>query len=159
MEFQPGEVAGVIWRPLVKYQDGRGWLCEVFRQDELPPEFYPVMGYLSVTAPGVARGPHQHAEQADCFGFLGPSNFLLRMWDTRPGSPSYGAVQSAVVGADNPTLVIIPPGIVHGYKNIGPEPGLVVNCPNRLYRGPGRQDPVDEIRHEDDPHSPFHLGD
>jgi dTDP-4-dehydrorhamnose 3,5-epimerase len=34
---------------------------------------------------------------------------------------------------------------------------VVFNCPNRLYKGPGRKEPVDEIRHEDDAHSRFRL--
>jgi dTDP-4-dehydrorhamnose 3,5-epimerase len=53
--------------------------------------------------------------------------------------------------------VLIPPGIVHAYRNVGDKPGVVINCPNQLYRGAGRTDPVDEIRHEDDPHSPFQI--
>jgi dTDP-4-dehydrorhamnose 3,5-epimerase len=53
--------------------------------------------------------------------------------------------------------LIIPPGVVHAYKNVSSEPGLVFNCPNRLFKGPGRNDRVDEIRHEDDPASPFRL--
>jgi len=61
------------------------------------------------------------------------------------------------VGADRPMLVIIPAGVVHAYKNIGSEPGLVFNCPNRLYKGPGRKDPVDEIRHEAEVRTPFLL--
>jgi len=46
---------------------------------------------------------------------------------------------------------------VHGYLNISKEMGLVVNCANRLYKGPGRQEPVDEIRYENDPNCPFRL--
>jgi dTDP-4-dehydrorhamnose 3,5-epimerase len=54
-------------------------------------------------------------------------------------------------------LLIVPPGVVHAYQNVGGVPGLVFNCPNRLYKGAGRQEPVDEIRHEEDPDSPFKL--
>src|SRR3954466_4882404 len=103
-----GEIEGVIWRPLKKFHDARGWLCELFRHDELPAEFHPVMGYLSVTDPGVARGPHEHAEQADCFCFLGPSSFRVYLWDARPDSPTRGTRQSEVVGEDRPTLLVIP---------------------------------------------------
>jgi len=48
-------------------------------------------------------------------------------------------------------------GVVHGYRNLSDRPGLVCNFANRLYRGPGRQEPVDEIRFEDTPDSPFRL--
>ena len=54
-------------------------------------------------------------------------------------------------------IVIIPPGVVHGYRNLSDRPGLVCNFANRLYRGPGRCEPVDEIRFEDAPDSPFRL--
>jgi dTDP-4-dehydrorhamnose 3,5-epimerase len=55
--------------------------------------------------------------------------------------------------------VIVPKGVVHAYRNTGPGIGIVINCPNRLYLGPGKQEEVDEIRHEDDPHTIFRLDD
>jgi dTDP-4-dehydrorhamnose 3,5-epimerase len=157
MHFHPGSIDGVIWRPLKKFHDSRGWLCELFRHDELPAEFHPVMAYISETLPGVARGPHEHVEQSDCFCFLGPSNFAVYLWDRRPDSPTYLARQIETVGADRPMLLIVPPGVVHAYKNVGAEPGVVFNCPNRLYRGEGRREPIDEIRHEDEAHSLYQL--
>ncbi len=148
MDFHQGSIDGIIWKPLRKYQDGRGWLCELFRHDEIPAEFHPAMAYISMTEAGVARGPHEHADQADYFCFLGPSNFKMYLWDNRPNSATYLIRQVEVLGADNPMVLIVPPGVVHAYKNIGSEPGIVFNCPNRLYKGPGRKEPVDEIRHE-----------
>jgi dTDP-4-dehydrorhamnose 3,5-epimerase len=61
------------------------------------------------------------------------------------------------MGASNPGSVVVPPGVVHGYRSLGPEPGLVLNCPNRLFMGEGKREPVDEIRHEADPTNPFVL--
>ena len=54
-------------------------------------------------------------------------------------------------------ILIVPPGVVHAYRNISKEPGVVFNCPNRLYAGPGRKEPVDEIRHERDAETKFML--
>jgi dTDP-4-dehydrorhamnose 3,5-epimerase len=157
MEYHEGTIDGVIWKPLRKYHDSRGWLCELFRHDELAAEFHPTMAYMSLTERGIARGPHEHVDQADCFCFLGPSSFKVYLWDNRPASPTYGACQKEVVGVDRPMLLIVPPGVVHAYQNVGNEGGLVFNCPNRLYKGPGRKEPVDEIRHEDQADSPFRL--
>jgi dTDP-4-dehydrorhamnose 3,5-epimerase len=157
--FVIGPIAEVIWKPLHKIHDARGWLCELYRQDELAREFWPVMAYVSVTEPGVTRGPHEHREQADYFCFWGPSQFALCLWDARPQSPTFRHGQVEVVGVDRPMAVIIPPGVVHAYRNIGREPGLVFNGANRLYKGPGRSEPVDEIRHEHDPHSPYRVDD
>jgi dTDP-4-dehydrorhamnose 3,5-epimerase len=157
MQFRPGTIDGIIWKPLTHFQDARGWLCELFRHDEIPDEFHPTMAYISMTKPGVARGPHEHVDQADCFCFLGPSNFKVYLWDSRPKSPTYLNKQVDVVGVDKPRLLIVPAGVVHAYKNVGGGEGLVFNCPNRLYRGPGKKQPVDEIRHEDVENSPFQL--
>jgi dTDP-4-dehydrorhamnose 3,5-epimerase len=157
MQFHSGTIAGVIWKPLRKFSDPRGWLCELFRHDDLPQEFHPVMAYISMTETGIARGPHEHVDQADYFCFLGPSNFKMYLWDNRPESPTFGAFQTDVVGADKPMALIVPAGVVHAYKNVGPDQGLVFNCPNRLFKGPGRKEPVDEIRHEEAAGSPFRL--
>jgi len=157
MEFHEGPIAGVIWRPLRKFPDARGWLCELFRDDELADGFRPAMAYLSESLPDVSRGPHEHVDQTDCFCFLGPGNFRVVMWDNRPNSPTFLAKMSDVVGQDKPMQLVIPPGVVHAYTNLGPGKGLVFNAPDRLYRGPAKKEPIDEIRHEDDPQSPFRL--
>jgi dTDP-4-dehydrorhamnose 3,5-epimerase len=157
--FQPGEINGVVVRDLCKFDDPRGWLCELFRHDELATEFFPTMAYISSTTPGVARGPHEHVDQADLFCFLGPSNFKLRLWDNRPDSPTFGNVQTLIVGADDPKAVVVPKGVAHAYQNIGAVDGIVINCPNRLYKGEGRREQVDEIRHEDDPNTIFRMDD
>jgi dTDP-4-dehydrorhamnose 3,5-epimerase len=157
MEFKPGPVEGVIWRPLKKFHDQRGWLCELYRHDDLPAEYHPVMCYVSATEPGVARGPHEHVAQADYFCFLGPSDFKMYLWDNRPGSKTYGRAETRVVGASEPMALVVPVGVVHAYKNVGREVGIVLNAANRLYKGWSRKEPVDEIRHEDKPDSPFRM--
>jgi dTDP-4-dehydrorhamnose 3,5-epimerase len=155
MRFTPGIIDGITWKPLAKFGDSRGWLCELFRHDEMDGAFHPTMAYASVTEPGVTRGPHEHVEQADYFCFFGPADFKLYLWDMRPGSATFGIVEVEVVGASNPVAVIVPPGIVHAYRNVSELPGLVINCPNRLYRGRGKAEPVDEIRYEGRDDSPF----
>ena len=155
--FTSGEIRDVIVRQLRKFNDRRGWLSEVFRHDEVPSEFFPVMAYISSTNAGVTRCPHEHVDQADLFCFLGPSNFKLRMWDNRADSETYRNVMTLVVGEDNPQTVVVPKGVVHAYQNIGEKDGIVINCPNRLYMGEKRGDSVDEIRHEDDPNTIFRM--
>jgi dTDP-4-dehydrorhamnose 3,5-epimerase len=151
------KIEGVIKKPLVKFDDERGWLMELFRHDEIPEEFYPVMSYISMTGPGATRGPHEHKDQADCFAFAGPSTFRLYLWDDREESSSFGRKETYDVGADNPTMVIVPVGVVHAYKNIGTVEGIVFNAPNRLYAGWDKKEKVDEIRHENDKDSRFVL--
>lgn len=158
LQWREGRIDGVVIKKLVKYLDRRGFLCETFRLDELPPGLKPVMSYVSYTEPGVARGPHEHREQTDIFAFIGPGNFLLKLWDNRADSSTRGCFMVIFVGSDNPVSVVIPPGVVHGYKNISTTGrGMVLNFPDRLYMGPQKKERVDEIRHEDDAGSPFNM--
>lgn len=147
-------IPGVKIVPLSKYADSRGWLTELFRDDELPEGFRPAMGYMSVTHAGVARGPHEHVDQTDCFAFLS-GQFELVLWENRPGNPEMKA--SLMVGENNPVVAFVPPGVVHAYRNVGTSEAFVLNFPDRLYAGWGKKEPVDEIRHEGDPSSRFQL--
>lgn len=157
--FERGQIEGVVVKDLRKFVDERGWLAELFRDDELEEEFRPRMTYVSATLPGVQRGPHEHVDQADLFCFIGPSNFKLRMWDNRPDSPTYRRVLTLFVGEDSPKSVLVPKGVAHAYRNVGLSPGVVFNCPNRLFMGDGRREEIDEIRHEDDPDTIFRMDD
>ncbi|QVL30901.1 dTDP-4-dehydrorhamnose 3,5-epimerase family protein [Telmatocola sphagniphila] len=157
MQFTDGEIKDIVWKKLTHFKDHRGWLCELFRHDDIPTEFHPVMAYISMTEPGISRGPHEHIDQADYFCFYGPSNFKVYLWDARKDSPTYGKRDVRVVGADNPFALIVPKGVVHAYKNVGNVQGLVFNAANRLYKGWGRKEAVDEIRHEEAAGSPYQL--
>jgi dTDP-4-dehydrorhamnose 3,5-epimerase len=157
MTWCDGIIHDVVTRPLSKHFDDRGWLAELHRDDEIAPEFRPAMSYVSVTKPGVTRGPHEHRDQADFFCFLGPGNFRVVLWDGREGSPTQGVRQILVAGEDQPRSVLVPAGVVHAYRNESAYDAWVFNAPNRLYRGPGRHEPVDEIRHEDDPTGPYRM--
>jgi dTDP-4-dehydrorhamnose 3,5-epimerase len=152
-----GEIDDVLMRPLRVFNDSRGWLIELFRQDELVQQWWPVMTYVSQTLPGVTRGPHEHIDQTDGFGFFGPSDFKLFLWDIRIASVTRGRRTVLILGASNPAAIWIPPGVVHAYRNIGDVPGLVFNAPNRLYAGWGKKEPVDEIRHEEAEPSKFPM--
>jgi len=157
MKFNEGVINDVVVYDLKKYHDDRGWLAELFRHDDLAAEFFPVMSYISFTTPGVQRGPHEHVDQADLFCFIGPSTFKLRLWDNREISSTYNNVMTLLVGQKDPKAVVVPKGVVHGYKNVGEVDGMVINCPNRLYMGEGKREPIDEIRHEDDPGTIYQM--
>jgi len=155
--FKPGPIEGVVVQNLKRHTDHRGWLMELFRSDEILEEFRPAMAYVSSSEPGVVRGPHEHRTQADFFCFIGPSAFRVFMWDNRKASRTFGHKLIIDAGDQNPKAFIIPPGVVHAYKNIGTMTGWVINMPNRLYRGRQRSEAPDEVRHENDPNTVFTL--
>ena len=149
-------IDGVMIRALERRTDARGWLMELYRRDELPGGVAPAMAYVSSTAPGVGRGPHEHREQIDVLCFVAGS-FRLYLWDNRAGSSTYGLHETVETDEEKPLQVVIPPGVVHGYRNMGESEGLIFNAADRLYAGEGRRGEVDEIRHENDPDSPFRM--
>ena len=156
-DFKSGSIDGVLVRPVKKHRDDRGWLAETYRRDEIPARYLPQMSYISVSLPGTIRGPHEHADQSDYFVFLGPGNVKVWLWDNRKDSATYWNRMVFLAGIDNPTSVLIPEGVVHAYQNLGSENVTVLNFPNRLFMGEGHREPVDEIRHEADPKTPFHV--
>lgn len=150
--FTEGEIAGVSLRKFTEFHDQRGWLSELYRSDEAG-DYRPVMAYLSVTNPGLVRGPHEHIDQTDYFCFMGA--FTLFLWDNRKGSSTYGK-KMVIENADR-MVAVVPPGVVHAYRNSGNIAGVVLNFPDRLYAGWGKKEKVDEVRYENDPGSPFRM--
>ena len=155
-------IDGVIIKKIDKFKDARGWLVEFWRSDEMK-DFKPAMAYVSMTKPGMVRGPHEHVYQSDCFVFVGPGSFHLHLWDARTETHRHGPSKTAKqyevirVGEKNPSLVIVPPGVVHGYKCVSKTEGVIINIPDKLYAGEGKKEDVDEIRWEDNPDSPYKV--
>lgn len=148
MKWKNGEIKGVQVMRAQKNDDPRGWLSEVWRSDWSVLKIKPEMAYVSFTHSGVTRGPHEHVHQTDYFVFLGW--FKLRLWDGRRRSKTFGVRQEMETFGEAPCVVLVPPGVVHAYRCVK-APGLVLNMPDALYRGKGKAEEVDEIRHENDP--------
>lgn len=142
-------IKGVKIKKLNKNKDKRGWLAEIYRDDET--DFKPAMSYVSLTKPGIIRGPHEHKEQADLFVFIGPGDFEVHLWDKK------GEYIKIEAGESNPSFIIVPPGVVHGYKCVSNIDGLCINLPDKLYKGKDKKEEIDEIRWEDDLNSPYKI--
>ena len=149
------KIDGVVVQPLARHEDERGWLTELYRGDEWDHQV--AMCYMSWTKPGTSRGPHEHTFQSDYFAFLGPGSFRVYLWDMRKESKTYLHRMKLDVGEDRSVAILVPPRVVHAYKCISEQMGLVVNLPDKLYGGVQRKQAVDEIRHEERRDSPFQL--
>lgn len=146
---------GVRVEALPVFKDVRGSLHELFRVDEIPAGFSPLMACSSWSHAGLTRGPHQHVGQDDYFTFAGPSDFSVYLWDDRSGSAKAARGWIIHTGEKAPSRIYVPRGVVHAYRNTGTVTGLVVTVTSLLFKGEGRRDPVDEIRHELNPDSPY----
>jgi dTDP-4-dehydrorhamnose 3,5-epimerase len=124
-------IEGVTVRKLRLLPDERGFLLEMLRSDW---EEFDKFGQVYVTAvyPGVVKGWHYHKIQTDRFVCVaGMAKVVL--YDGRDGSPTHGEVNEFFMGTQNPILLKIPPGVIHGFKGISPEVTLIVNIPSELY--------------------------
>ena len=124
-------IEGVEVRKLRLIPDERGYLMEMLRSDW---EEYEKFGQVYVTAvyPGVVKGWHYHKIQTDHFICVhGMAKVVL--YDGREGSPTHGEVNEFFMGQQNPMLLKIPPGVMHGFKGISQEMALIVNVPTELY--------------------------
>ncbi|MGQ9458433.1 MAG: dTDP-4-dehydrorhamnose 3,5-epimerase family protein [Anaerolineae bacterium] len=133
-------IHGVRTRKLRLIPDERGFLMEMLRSDW---EEFQKFGQVYVTAvyPGVVKGWHYHKVQTDYFICVaGMAKVVL--YDAREDSPTYGEVNEFFMGTLNPMLLVIPPGVMHGFKGISQEMALIVNVPTELYR----YDQPDEYR-------------
>jgi len=125
-------IEGVKTKALRLIPDERGWLLEILRADD--PDIFIKFGqvYLSATYPGVVKAWHYHKEQVDNFACVAGMVKLVLI-DTRPNSPTNGAVNEFFVGTQNPMLVQVPKLVYHGWKCIGAETALVINVPTEPY--------------------------
>ena len=100
--------------PLVAHVDDRGYLIEILRcTDEYFTQFGQVYLVGDMTR-GTIRAFHKHEHLWDFFFIShGSAKFALR--DDRPDSPSYGEMQTIVTGGRNPALIVVPPGVYHGW--------------------------------------------
>jgi dTDP-4-dehydrorhamnose 3,5-epimerase len=124
-------IDGVRIKQLKRYADERGFLMEMLREDDEIFEHYG-QSYVSMNYPGVIRAWHFHKKQDDLWVCV---NGMIKavVYDCREGSPTYGEVNEFFLGDNNPILLQIPVGTMHGYKTIGVEPSLLVNFPTQPY--------------------------
>ena len=129
-------------KPFPLWPDDRGYFLEVARLGNGLVEDFPASSTQVSTAlsyPGTIKAFHYHLKQTDCW-VPAAGMFQVALVDLRPGSDTFGARNTLYVGSLRPWQILIPPGVGHGYKVVGADPGTLVYVTNRVY------DPADEGR-------------
>ncbi|WP_261276691.1 dTDP-4-dehydrorhamnose 3,5-epimerase, partial [Serratia entomophila] len=120
MQVTETKIDGVkIIQPKV-FGDARGFFLETFEkkryQEMLGIDLDFVQDNHSRSSRGVLRGLH--------FQKVNPQGKLVRVVrgevfdvavDIRPGSPTYGAWEGAILSEENKTQFWVPPGLAHGF--------------------------------------------
>jgi len=143
-------INGVSTQKLRLIPDERGRLMEILRSD------WPVFKkfgqvYMTTNYPGVVKAWHYHTKQTDMVACV-KGMVKLVLFDGREGSPTHREVNEFFVGEHNPTLVVIPPGVYHGWKCISESESVVINCPDELF---DYEHPDEHRAPYDDPNIPY----
>jgi dTDP-4-dehydrorhamnose 3,5-epimerase len=133
-------IEGVKIKKLNAIPDDRGRVMEILRSDD---DIFQKFGqaYITTAYPGVIKAWHYHKIQADYFCCV-HGMMKVVLFDDRDNSATRGETNQFFMGEHNPMVLMIPPGIYHGFTCVGDHEAIVINIPTEPYN---RQKP-DEYR-------------
>jgi dTDP-4-dehydrorhamnose 3,5-epimerase len=130
----------VVVEPKV-HRDGRGFLFESYRFDQLQPAGLPVFVQenQSLSAKGTIRGLHYQLErpQAKLVRVLRGAVYDVAV-DIRVGSPTFGQWVAETLTAENKLQLFIPAGFAHGFCVLEDATEVLYKCDN-YYSGAADQ--------------------
>jgi len=138
-------IEGVEVIDLATYEDDRGYLTEVVRHADDPAPHGVVHQFGQVylvgdPVRGTVRAFHKHDELWDWFFIShGSAKFVLK--DDRAKSPTCGEVMTIIASWRRPRLIVVPPGVYHGWMSLEDDTQLVSTASHTYNR-----EKPDEVR-------------
>jgi dTDP-4-dehydrorhamnose 3,5-epimerase len=135
-------IEGVKVAPYSQWPDDRGYFLEVVRMGQgLAANYSPATTQVSaaLSYPGTIKAFHYHQYQTD-FWVPAMGMFQVALVDLRTESPTFSRKNTLYIGSLRPWHILIPPGVGHGYKVIGPDAAMLVYLTDQFYN------PADEGR-------------
>jgi dTDP-4-dehydrorhamnose 3,5-epimerase len=125
---------------LEMHQDDRGYLYEIIHAND---SFLPQFGQVYLVGDPVRntiRAFHKHTELFDYFSIIhGRAKFVLI--DDRKESSTYKEIDTFVLSDRKPELLVVPPGIFHGWMSLEYDT-ILISTASHLYN----HDKPDEVR-------------
>lgn len=124
-------IEGVKEKNLIRHCDDRGYIAEIIRDDD---KLLSRIGQAAITKtyPRVIKAFHWHKKQDDVW-FCASGNIQVVLYDRRPRSKTKGETAVFYLGNDNPTAVLIPKGVAHGYRVLGEKPATLIYFTSQSY--------------------------
>ena len=125
---------------LVARVDDRGYLVELLRATD--PHFtqFGQVYLVGNLGSGTIRAFHKHDDLWDWF-FISHGTAKFVLVDDRPDSPTRGEQNTFVVGSRNPGLLVVPPGVYHGWMSLEDDTQMISTASDVYNR-----DKPDEVR-------------
>jgi dTDP-4-dehydrorhamnose 3,5-epimerase len=133
-------IEGVQIIPLKRIPDERGTVMHMLKSTDPHFERFGEI-YFSTVYPGVVKGWHRHQEMTLNYACIS-GRIKLVLYDDRPSSKSKGELLEIFLGADNYSLVVIPPCVWNGFKGMSEPVAIVANCSTHPH-DPSRSERLD----------------
>lgn len=135
-ELRQQQIAGLQFRPTRPVPHEDGFVSEVARSAWPEVDLPIVQVHVTTTMPGRVRAWGLHRASTDRL-FVVSGLVSIVVYDGRENSTTYGTVNEFRISERNPALVVIPPNLYHGWKNIGVDEAYIVNMPSSQYEYDG----------------------
>lgn len=125
---------------LKTYVDDRGYLIEIVRATD---PFFKKFGQVYVvgsTSKGTIRAFHKHKKLWDYF-YIANGSAKYAFYDDRKDSKTYKKIDTIVLTQRDPSLIIVPPGVYHGWMALE-DNTILISTASEVYN---REKP-DEVR-------------
>ena len=122
-----------VWRdkPDLKQKVKPGVFMEILRDDDgLLKKFG--QSNFTIAHKGTIKAFHWHKYQDDLW-FLATGRSAIVLYDMRKKSKTFGKTEVIYGGTDDYKLVLIPQGVVHGYKVLSDKPCLLFYHVTKAY--------------------------
>ena len=150
---EPIGIEGVVAREVSNVLTDNGCLAEVWRADWELDDLGVAHVFQRTLDPGTVSAWHAHRVTTDRL-FCATGRLRVALYDGRTTSPSSGRGATVRLGGERPAVVVVPPGVWHGVRNIGPGPALLLNAVDIAY---DYEDPDHYRLPADTPQIPFNV--
>lgn len=138
--FNKATIQGVEAVPLKVNVDDRGYLIEIVRATDPFMKKFGQVYLVGDPTRGIIRAYHKHDILWDYF-FISHGSAKFILVDDRQESPTYGHINIFIISEKNPTTLIVPPGVYHGWMSLEDDTQLLSTA-SEVYN---REKP-DEVR-------------
>lgn len=132
--------------PLTRIADERGAVLHMLRSTD--PHFAGFGEiYFSTVYPGVVKAWKNHSRMTANYACV-HGRIKVVVYDDREGSSTAGGLLEVFIGPEEHALVVIPPGVWHGFQGVAEPVSILANCatepsdPDELERRDARSDEV-----------------
>ncbi|MBI2029097.1 dTDP-4-dehydrorhamnose 3,5-epimerase family protein [Candidatus Gottesmanbacteria bacterium] len=140
MDIYKNKIKDLIINPLTTRVDDRGYLIEIIRATDPFLKKFGQVYVVGSTSKGTIRAFHKHKKLWDYF-YITQGSAKYAFYDDRKNSKTYKKMETFILTQRNPSLIIVPPGVYHGWMALE-DNTILISTASEVYN---REKP-DEVR-------------